>query len=647
MTSSDPATVVLLATENADDRVLISALLSQLGNSGFRLADAPPDGEARPGGLTGREDDVYLIDGRLAGDDGRLRQIVGAGCPVLVLTDVEDLAVEQRVLEAGAWDCLARSTLTTSLLVKSIRRAVDHNRQMRAIIGTQAALAASELRFRSLVRNAAHGILRTMRDGTIVEANPAFAAMLGFASETELLNRNVLEFYQDPSDREQLGAQVGDGERIPPVEVQWRRRDATVFWVRLSGRAFEPDDGAMTGFEMLAEDVTEHRLLESQFRQSQKMEAVGRLAGGVAHDFNNLLTAMIGYAEILRDQVETGDPRRSYVEEICKAAERGSTLTRQLLTFSRKPVGQPQTLDLSAVVRGFDGMLRRLIGEHIELRTLSGVDLGYVHANASQVEQVLMNLAINGRDAMSGGGQLTIETANADLSKTYTRTHASVSPGAYVMLAVSDTGCGMDSEVKSHLFEPFFTTKESGKGTGLGLATVYGIVQQCRGHIFVYSEPGQGSTFKIYLPRVAAEDGMDGVQPGRTAPAGGSETLLLVEDDPAVRALAQDLLEQRGYHVLVANHGREGLAVSHAYDGVIDLVVSDVVMPEMSGPDMVRYLWWTRPKARVLYMSGYTDQTAFQMGLQEPWTSFLQKPFTPDAFATAVRRALDGPDASA
>ena len=647
MTSSDLATVVLLATENADDRVLISALLSQLGNSGFRLVDAPPDGEALPGGLTGREDDVYLIDGRLAGDDGPLRQIVGAGCPVLVLTDVEDPAVEQRVLAAGAWDCLARSTLTTSLLVKSIRRAVDHHRQMRAIIGTQAALAASELRFRSLVRNAAHGILRTMRDGTIVEANPAFAAMLGFASETELLNRNVLEFYQDPSDREQLGAQVGDGKRIPPVEVQWRRRDGTVFWVRLSGRAFEPDDGAITGSEMLAEDVTEHRLLESQFRQSQKMEAVGRLAVGVAHDFNNLLTAMIGYAEILRDQVETGDPRRSLVEEICKAAERGSTLTRQLLTFSRKPVGQPQTLDLSAVVRNFDGMLRRLIGEHIELRTWSGVDLGYVHANASQVEQVLMNLAINGRDAMSGGGQLTIETANVDLSKTYTRTHASVSPGAYVMLAVSDTGCGMDSEVKSHLFEPFFTTKESGKGTGLGLATVYGIVQQCRGHIFVYSEPGQGSTFKIYLPRVGAEDGMDGVQPARAATAGGSETLLLVEDDPAVRALAQDLLEQWGYHVLVANHGREGLAVSHAYDGVIDLVVSDVVMPEMSGPDMVRHLWWTRPKARVLYMSGYTDQTAFRMGLQEPWTSFLQKPFTPDALATAVRRALDGPDASA
>jgi two-component system, cell cycle sensor histidine kinase and response regulator CckA len=362
----------------------------------------------------------------------------------------------------------------------------------------------------------------------------------------------------------------------------------------------------------------------------------------VAHDFNNLLTAMIGYAEILRDQIETGDPRRAQVEEICKAAERGSTLTRQLLTFSRKPVGTPQTLDLNGVVRGFERMLRRLIGEHIELVTDTAGDLGCVRANPGQVEQVLMNLAINGRDAMPGGGRLTIETANVDLSQTYSRTHASVVPGPYVMLAVSDTGCGMTPEVKAHLFEPFFTTKEPGKGSGLGLATVYGIVQQSGGHIFVYSEPGKGSTFKIYLPRVERGEEAAGQCPPDRLAVAGTETILLVEDEPSVRTLARELLQALGYRVLLANHGREGLAVAAAFPDTIDLVVTDVVMPEMGGPDMVRHLWWTRPKLSVVYMSGYTDQTAVQMGLQEPWTTFLQKPFTPDGLAAAVRRALDG-----
>jgi CheY-like chemotaxis protein len=291
-------------------------------------------------------------------------------------------------------------------------------------------------------------------------------------------------------------------------------------------------------------------------------------------------------------------------------------------------------------------MLRRLIGEHIDLVTKPAEDLGVARANPGQIEQVLMNLAINSRDAMPEGGTLTIETANVDLSRTYTRTHAAVAPGPYVMLAVSDTGCGMTPEVKAHLFEPFFTTKESGKGSGLGLATIYGIVQQGGGHIFVYSEPGKGSTFKIYLPRVEPEEAAAEQGPPNLCAATGTETILLVEDEPSVRTLARELLQALGYRVLLANHGREGLAVASAFSEAIDLVVTDVVMPEMGGPEMVRHLWWTRPKLRVLYMSGYTDQTAVQMGLQVPWTTFLQKPFTPDGLAAAVRRALDGQGAA-
>jgi len=642
MTFRSRARSVVLITDDSSDQALVAALLSQAGSGSPAITLGSTSGGPLTASLLANPDAVCLLDERLCEPGDLLPRLVATGCPVIVLSGIEDLAREQALVEAGAWDCLARSTLTPSALVKSVSRAVEHARQLRATAGAQAALAASELRFRSLVRNAVHGILHTMRDGTIAEANPAVAAMLGLGSETELLNRSILDFYHDPQDRERVLESLQASGRVAPVEVRWRRRDGSVFWVRLSGRPLEMDDGSVAGFEVLAEDVTEHRTLESQFRQAQKMEALGRLAGGVAHDFNNLLTAMIGYAEILRDQMEPDDPRRAQADEISKAAERGSTLTRQLLTFSRKPAGAPQTLDLNAVVRGFERMLRRLIGEDIDLVTAAADDLGFVRANPGQVEQILMNLSINGRDAMPGGGRLTIETSNVELGATYSRTHAAVAPGRYVMLAVSDTGCGMTADVKAHLFEPFFTTKDPGKGSGLGLATVYGIVQQNGGHVFVYSEPGKGSTFKVYLPRVEQGAGKLDEQATKPRATAGTETVLLVEDEPAVRTLARELLQAQGYRVLLANHGREGLAVAAAYPDAIDVVVTDVVMPEMGGPDMVRHLWWTRPKLRVLYMSGYTNHTAAEMGLHEPWTTFLQKPFTPEGLASAVRRALDG-----
>ncbi len=389
-----------------------------------------------------------------------------------------------------------------------------------------------------------------------------------------------------------------------------------------------------------ARHVRDRQVLDARFRQSQKMEAIGRLAGGVAHDFNNLLTAMIGYAAMLRDQADPSHPWHHYIEEIHKAAERGSALTGQLLMFSRQEPVERKDIDLNAVVAGFEKMLKRLIGEDIEVRSRPGRDLGLVRADPHQIEQVLLNLAINARDAMRGGGTLTIETENVGLDAAYARTHPGVLPGPYVMLAVTDTGSGMTPDIQSHLFEPFFTTKE--RGTGFGLATAYGIVTQSGGHIWVYSEPGRGSSFKIYLPRVPPDPAPVAARPADADAPGGTETILLVEDEPAVRELARDVLEQAGYNILVARNGREALTVAQAHGGrPLHLVLTDVVMPGMNGRELVRHLRWSRPAARVVFMSGYTDHTALELDVAEYWTSFLQKPFTPSRLLEIVRRALD------
>jgi len=356
-----------------------------------------------------------------------------------------------------------------------------------------------------------------------------------------------------------------------------------------------------------------------------------------------MLTVIIGYSELMLRGVKPDDPLRNDVEQIKEAGERASLLTRQLLAFSRKQVLQPKVLDLSAVLTNMDRMLQRLIGEDIDLVTMPAPGLGRVHADPGQIEQVIMNLAVNARDAMSRGGKLTIETANVELDNAYAREHVSFRPGSYVMLAVSDTGCGMDAATQARIFEPFFTTKEVGKGTGLGLSTVYGIVKQSDGNIWVYSEPGRGTTFKIYLPRV--EGAVETVEPG-VAPARavrGSETILLVEDDHAVRVLARSVLQAHGYTVLEASQGKEALFLSGQHEGPIHLMVTDTVMPGMSGRDLAERLKPSRPNMKVLFMSGYTDKAIVHHGELVPGTAFLQKPFTPDALARKVREVLDSP----
>jgi signal transduction histidine kinase len=392
-----------------------------------------------------------------------------------------------------------------------------------------------------------------------------------------------------------------------------------------------------------AEERTERKKLEEQLRQAQKMEAIGQLTGGIAHDFNNMLTVILGYSELMLQRLKADDPLRSEVEQVKEAGVRASMLTRQLLAFGRKQVLQPRVLDLNAVLTNMDQMLQRLIGEDIHLVTMPAPGLRRVRADPGQIEQVIVNLAVNARDAMPQGGKLTIETANVELDNAYAREHVSVRPGSFVMLAVSDTGCGMDRETQARIFEPFFTTKEPGKGTGLGLSTVYGIVKQSDGNIWVYSEPGRGTTFKIYLPRV--EGAVEAVEPGLapTRAVRGSETVLLVEDENAVRALIRSTLQANGYTVLEAHHGKHAIQIYEQHKGPIHLLVTDVVMPEMSGRELAEHLKTSRPNMKVLFMSGYTDKAIVNHGELDPDTAFLQKPFTPDALARMVREVLDSP----
>ncbi len=390
------------------------------------------------------------------------------------------------------------------------------------------------------------------------------------------------------------------------------------------------------------EERAQRNRLELQLRQAQKMEAIGQLTGGIAHDFNNLLTIINGYSEMLLQTLPAGDPQRDNAAQIREAGERAVALTRQLLAFSRRQMLEPRVLDLNAVVTNTERMLTRTIGEDVNLAAILTPGLGRVKADPGQIEQVIMNLAVNARDAMPHGGRLTIETANVELDENFVRTHAVVKPGRYVMLAVSDTGCGMDAETQKRIFEPFFTTKERGKGTGLGLATVYGIVKQSGGSIWVYSEVGQGTTFKVYLPRV--EEQPDTVLPSavRTASLKGTETILLVEDDAPLRKLTQAILKKGGYTVLSAGHSNEAFRVCAEHSGPIHLLLSDVVMPGMSGHELAGRMASAHPDMKVLYLSGYTDDTVVRHGVLDRSMAFLQKPFTALGLLSKVREVLDG-----
>src|SRR5579872_5521488 len=490
-----------------------------------------------------------------------------------------------------------------------------------ALRSLQEALMHSESNFRSLVHNAPIGICRCARDGTILQVNPALLLMLGYVSPSDLLGRNLLaDLYADRRRSDDLERNFESDQHFHDMEAEWKHRQGNPIVVRLSGRPVTDD--AVSSYELVAEDITERRILEQQFRQAQKMEAIGRLAGGIAHDFNNLLMVISGYTQMLLDELKGESPLRKAATEIEKAADRAASLTRQLLAFSRKQVLSPKVLDLNALVLDNLKMLPRLIGEDVEVVNVPGADLGRIKADPGQVAQVILNLAVNARDAMPQGGKIILETANVTLEESYTQKRTSMPAGEYVMLAITDTGSGMDADTQSHIFEPFFTTKGP-QGTGLGLSTVYGIIKQSGGFIWVYSEPGQGSTFKIYFPRVSEPElPVELPVPGKKV-AGGKETILLVEDEATLRELVRRFLER------------------HQYTGRIHLLLTDIVMPDMNGRELARRLLRLRPGTPVIYMSGYTERAVHQNGELEKGLAFLQKPFTEQVLTEKVRAVLE------
>jgi PAS domain S-box-containing protein len=498
--------------------------------------------------------------------------------------------------------------------------------------------------FRSLIENTSDIILIQNANGTIRYISPAVEKVLGYKPR-DLIGKRASEFIH-PEDTQNLADILADIIQRPGETVvsdfRIRHRDGTWRTVEGVGKNLL-NYPAVEGFVASLRDITERRQLEVQLRQSQRLQAVGKLAGGVAHDFNNLLTAITGYCDLLLNRAGPNSPLRKEILEIQKAGERASTLTHQLLAFSRKQVLQPKVLNLNTVVAEMHNMLRRLIGEDMDLATILSPDLGLVKADPGQIEQVIMNLAVNARDAMPQGGKLTIETANANLGEVYGHQHQAVQPGPYVMLAVSDTGCGMDTKTQSYIFEPFFTTKELGKGTGLGLSTVYGIVKQSGGYIWVYSELGRGTTFRIYLPRVEDTIAKPESTAVRAGPTRGTETILVVEDEDGVRGLVCEILRESGYTVLDVRHSTDALSLCEKHQGRIHLMITDVVMPGMGGRELAERLTHLRPELKVLYMSGYTENAIVHHGVLDEGTAFLQKPFMPDILARKVRDVLDAP----
>jgi two-component system cell cycle sensor histidine kinase/response regulator CckA len=501
-------------------------------------------------------------------------------------------------------------------------------------------LARTEASFWSVIEDAPYGIFRANLDGKLLRVNSALYKMLGYESQQELLAVNLATgIYRFPAEHQKINDMLLQQQHLTDVEVEWKRKDGAFITVRCSGGHVKDDSRAY--IELFAEDVTERRVLERQLRMAQKMEAVGRLSGGIAHDFNNLLGVIIGYIQVIKRNLAAGTSSYEYAEEIEKASQRAVSLTRQLLAFSRQQVLEPVILNLNALMTDMEKMLPRLIGEDIQLNLALDPAIGQVKVDPGQIEQVVMNLAVNARDAMPDGGRLTIQTRNVELDAAFAREHPGSNPGRYVMLGVTDTGTGIDPEIQAQIFEPFFTTKDRDKGTGLGLATVYGVVKQSNGYIALVSEMGKGSSFQVYLPCVdqAVATPVKSIPEMRIVR--GNETILLAEDAEPLRKLAHMFLKDNGYHVLTAADGAEALEAAARHAGPIHLLLTDVVMPGINGRVLAERLSPRQPAMKVLYMSGYTDSFIAGHGVLEEGLHLLHKPFTEAELMRRVRELLD------
>ena len=630
---------VLMVEDSEDDALLV---LRELRTAGYDLTHERVDTAAALEAALDRHPwDLVIGDYSMPHFSGTaalgmLRQR-GLDVPYICVsgTITEELAVA--AMKAGAHDYVTKGQL------KRLLPAIE--RELREAQG-RATLRATEASFATLVEHAPVGIYRSSPEGRFLSVNAAVVRMLGYETGAQVLNLDMArDVYADAAERQRLVERDTYSDRqYDNVEATWKRRDGRLLTVQLSVRAVRNAAGRVDYYETFVRDVTDQRRLQQQVLQSQKMEAVGRLAGGVAHDFNNLLTVITSYSDLLLEDLAPGDAKRDDLEQVRKAADGAAALTRQLLAFSRQQVVEPRVVSLNTVVEGLQKILRRVIGEDIEVTIALAPDLESVRADVGQLEQVLMNLVVNARDAMPTGGRLTVETANVEHDPEYARDREAAAVRRFAMLAVTDTGCGMDEATKARIFEPFFTTKETGKGTGLGLATVYGIVKQAGGFIWVYSEPGQGTSFKIYLPAVDAT--AERTTGAATTPAPrGTETVLLVEDAAAVRAVTKQILERQGYTVLEAPDGEAGLRLAQRHRGVIHLLLTDVVMPRVGGRELAEQLARLRPDVKVLYASGYTDDSVVRHGILESGTAYLQKPFSPESLARKVRDVLDAPPA--
>jgi len=636
---NDVLRLLLVEDSEADAEILAR----ELKRAGFAVEFARVQTAAAvEAALSRSEWDIIVGDNSMPGFSGTEALAIvrarGLDIPFIFVSGTmgEDLAAS--ALEAGAGDALAKGDLRR--LVPVIRRQLREATDRRARRESETALRASEASYTALVEQAPVGIYRSTPDGRFLSANSALARILGYSTPQELLALDMArDVYADADERRRLVAQDTYTNQVyEELEATWKKKDGTRIRVQLSVRASRKPDGHVEFYEAFVRDITNQRQLEAQLAQAQKMEAIGRLAGGVAHDFNNLLTVILSYSDLLLEDLPAASSDREDVTQIRKAAQGASELTRQLLAFSRQQVLQPKVVDINGSVSGIERLLTRVLREDIKLACTLATDAGMIRVDPGQLEQVIMNLAVNARDAMPGGGLLTIETANVDLDADYLRAHPMAKPGPYVMLAVTDTGLGMDAATQARIFEPFFTTKDVGKGTGLGLATVQGIVQQSGGFIWVYSEPDHGTVFKIYLPRVDEAPSQDAVT--NADDVRGTETILIAEDVPAVRAVTREMLKRYGYHVLEAADGLTALQVAADYKDTIHLLLTDVVMPDLSGRDLAERFKTLRPAMKVVFMSGYTDDAVVRHGILQEGIAYLQKPFTPVSLAKKVRVVL-------